>query len=137
MPPSTQEEAFDQDILDARALAAANEVTPKPWGREILWARTPVYAAKLLEIRAGQRLSLQHHECKEETIRVLHGTLKLSLEGDDGAVHERILLPGDCAHILPGRRHRFEAVDFVLMVEVSTSELKDVVRHEDDYGRVG
>ena len=109
----------------------------KPWGRELLWAHTPTYAAKVLEIRAGQRLSLQHHECKEETIRLLQGQLVLTLEDEHGELQERLLLPGDSAHILPGRRHRFEARGFVRLVEVSTTELQDVVRHEDDYGRVG
>jgi hypothetical protein len=36
-----------------------------------------------------------------------------------------------------GRRHRFEAVARVVLVEVSTPELDDVIRVEDDFGREG
>jgi hypothetical protein len=36
-----------------------------------------------------------------------------------------------------GRRHRFEAVDDVELIEVSTPELDDVIRVEDDFGREG
>ena len=39
------------------------------------------------------------------------------------------------AHIQPHRKHRMGAVTDVEVLEVSTPELGDVVRHEDDYGR--
>src|SRR5437763_8755846 len=42
--------------------------TEKPWGHELLWAWGPRYAAKILHIEAGQRLSLQYHQVKEETL---------------------------------------------------------------------
>ena len=32
----------------------------KPWGHEEIWAETENYLGKLLFIRAGHRLSLQH-----------------------------------------------------------------------------
>lgn len=137
MPPSTHEDDHVAGLDEATSLAACPEVEPKPWGREVTWAKTPVYAAKILEIRAGQRLSLQHHAVKEETIRVLSGRLLLQLDDDEGVLRTRTLLPGDSAHIRPGRRHRFQALDFVRLVEVSTPELDDVIRHEDDYGRAG
>lgn len=137
MPPSTHEDDHVVYEDGSVTVASSPEVEPKPWGREVIWAKTPVYAAKILEIRAGQRLSLQHHAVKEETIRVLSGRLLLQLEDDEGILRTWTLLPGDSAHIKPGRRHRFEALDFVRLVEVSTPELEDVVRHEDDYGRAG
>jgi hypothetical protein len=33
----------------------------KPWGHELLWAHGPHYAAKILHIQAGRRLSLHYH----------------------------------------------------------------------------
>ena len=107
----------------------------KPWGHEEIWAETGAYVGKILFIRAGHRLSLQHHERKEETLRVLSGEMTLDLEGDDGQVRPRQMRPGDVCHIAPRRRHRMTAVSDVTLVEVSTTELDDVVRHEDDYGR--
>ncbi len=110
----------------------------KPWGHEQIWAHTDRYAAKILVIEPGKRLSLQLHERKHETILVTRGRLLLHLESDDGvmAVHE--LSPGEHRQIPVGRRHRFEAsAERVELVEVSTPELDDVVRLEDDYGREG
>ena len=34
---------------------------PKPWGSEEIWAETDAYIGKILTIRQGHRLSLQHH----------------------------------------------------------------------------
>ena len=122
-------------VISNQDLAHIPKETIKPWGRELLWARTDTYAAKILEIFAGHRLSLQHHEHKEETIRVQSGTLELVLENDNGELRHQRLSHGACAHILPGRRHRFIAVTDVVLFEVSTTQLDDVVRHCDDYGR--
>ncbi len=107
----------------------------KPWGHEEIWAETEDYLGKLLFIRAGHRLSLQHHVVKDETIRVEHGQLDLVLEDELGALQTRRLGPGDSARILAGRRHRFAAVSDCRVYEVSTAHPSDVVRHEDDYGR--
>jgi mannose-6-phosphate isomerase-like protein (cupin superfamily) len=110
---------------------------PKPWGEERHWALTDRYAGKLLVIEAGRRLSLQYHEHKEESILLLEGTLRLHLADEHGTLTVRELRPGDAAHIPVGRLHRFEAVDRVVLVEVSSPELDDVVRVEDDFGRRG
>ena len=109
----------------------------KPWGHEEIWAETEAYLGKLLVIRAGHRLSLQHHVHKEETIRVAAGTMQLELEDDDGVLRVHELGPGQSAHIRPGRKHRFSAVTDVELYEVSTAFPDDVVRHSDDYGREG
>lgn len=110
------------------------QTSARPWGRETLWARTRTYAAKLLEIEAGHRTSLQHHEAKEETLMVLTGEVIAAIEAD-GRLDERRLGPGDVLHLPPGTRHRLQAHTRATLVEVSTPELDDVVRHEDDYGR--
>ena len=39
----------------------------KPWGREIIWAKTQFYVGKILVVNDGQRLSLQYHKNKTET----------------------------------------------------------------------
>ena len=44
---------------------------------------------------------------------------------------------GESRHIPPGTVHRFRAVTDCKLFEVSTPELDDVVRLEDDYGREG
>jgi len=111
------------------------EFVDKPWGHEEIWAKTDRYVGKVLVIKQGHRLSLQHHQMKDETIRVATGVLDLELEDDGGMLLHHRLEPGMSAHIAPGRRHRMTAVTDVEVFEVSTPELSDVVRHSDDYGR--
>jgi mannose-6-phosphate isomerase-like protein (cupin superfamily) len=109
----------------------------KPWGHELIWADTDRYAGKVIVIEAGRRLSLQYHEHKLESILVVSGRLRLHLDEGDGEVRARELGPGGSALIPVGRRHRFEAIERVELIEVSSPELDDVVRVEDDFGREG
>jgi mannose-6-phosphate isomerase-like protein (cupin superfamily) len=108
----------------------------KPWGYELIWARTDRYAGKILYLRRKEAMSLQYHRVKDETLRILVGRLRLLTATEDGETTEQILGPGDGAHIPPGLRHRMEALEDCEIVEVSTPELDDVVRLEDRYGRV-
>ena len=109
----------------------------KPWGHEVVWAEGGAYVGKLLVIEPGRRLSLQYHEVKDETILVLEGTLRLHLVSNgEPSVEE--LSAGEHRHVPPGQTHRYEAgATGVRLVEVSTPELEDVVRLEDDFGRSG
>ena len=109
----------------------------KPWGHELIWALTDRYCGKILVIEAGKRLSLQYHEVKDETIWVLAGRMLLHLEDDGGEMTTRELGPGEGARVEVGRRHRYEAIERVELLEVSTPELEDVVRLSDDFGREG
>ena len=109
----------------------------KPWGHELIWAHTDRYVGKVLVIEAGKRLSLQRHEVKDESIYVLSGRLRLLLEDDAGEVRTEELGPGDHRRVETGRIHRYEAIERVELMEVSTPELDDVVRLEDDFGREG
>ena len=105
----------------------------KPWGFEEIWAKTDKYVGKKLHIFAGHKLSLQYHEKKEETIYVEKG--KLVIEDDEGVI--AILFPGDTYHIKPRVVHRFCSDEYeVILTEVSTTELDDVVRLKDEYGRL-
>ena len=108
----------------------------KPWGHELIWARTDRYVGKVIHVRAGHALSLQYHERKEETILLWRGRLHFELgTGDDCRAWE--MQPGECVHITPGMVHRMTAVEDSDLFEVSTPELDDVVRLDDRYGRTG
>jgi mannose-6-phosphate isomerase-like protein (cupin superfamily) len=108
---------------------------PKPWGEELLFARTARYAGKILRIRAGESLSLQYHERKDETIYLYQGRLRLLLPDDADPHAQTMLAEGESVHLPPGTRHRLEALTDCVVFEVSTPELDDVVRLEDRYGR--
>lgn len=108
----------------------------KPWGHELLWSHTDHYAGKILHIEAGQRLSLQFHEHKHESVLVISGTLLMNLGKDDDA-RIVVMQEGDSMDLPAGTIHRFEApadgpVD---LIEVSTPHLDDVIRLQDDYDR--
>ena len=122
-------------------MTAADDGAPrrvdKPWGHELIWAHTEHYVGKILVIETGRRLSLQRHEIKDETILVMSGRLRLFLEDDDGVVRASELGPGEFRRVKTGRIHRYEAIERCELVEVSTPELDDVIRLEDDFGREG
>lgn len=107
---------------------------PKPWGYELIFAHTERYVGKILHIDQGESLSLQFHEMKEETLYVVEGELKLTIE-HDGDRREMPLRKGEAFHIPPRLIHRMFAVVDTDVAEVSTPELQDVVRLEDRYGR--
>ena len=109
----------------------------KPWGWELVWAETDAYVGKLLFVRAGESLSLQYHELKDESWLVQEGRARLEL-GDVGGELEAIeIAPGDAFHFRPRTVHRVTALEDTLAIEVSTTQLDDVVRLEDRYGREG
>ena len=109
------------------------EIVIKPWGREIRWAVNDKYLGKILHINAGHKLSLQYHEQKDETIYVLKGTV--IVRNENRII--KVLEEGESFRIQPMTVHRFCAPsEFdVELIEVSTPEIDDVVRLEDDYGR--
>ena len=125
----------ERDLSSTEAGGARR--VPKPWGHELIWALTDRYCGKILVIDTGRRLSLQRHLEKDESILVVSGRLRLTLQGADGVVREEELGPGDHRRVEAGRIHRYEAIERCEIVEVSTPELDDVIRIEDDFGREG
>lgn len=109
----------------------------KPWGHEIIWAQTDRYVGKILFVKTGERLSLQYHEKKDETVYVLSGKMVLEVGPRDKLREDLILKAGDSYHITPHTTHRMIALEDTHILEASTPELDDVVRLEDKYGRAG
>lgn len=87
-------------------------------------------------MKKGEALSLQYHERKEETLYLLSGSVRLTLELD-GERRTFTMQIGEAFHIPPRLIHRLEALADSDIAEVSTTELDDVVRLEDQYGREG
>jgi len=111
------------------------QIKEKPWGREIWFGHTDNYAGKILEVKKGKRLSLQYHEHKSETQYLYSGKVILTVGKDKNQLQEIILNPGDKYDIFPYTIHRIEAIEDSEIFEVSTAELEDVVRLEDDFDR--
>ena len=110
----------------------------KPWGHELIWAKAEGYAGKLLFVRGGQALSLQFHREKDESWYVLEGRAELQLgEAGQAVLTTEIVGPGFAFRFRPGTVHRVRALEDTTILEVSTPELEDIVRLEDEYGREG
>ena len=110
----------------------------KPWGHELIWARAEGYAGKLLFVRSGQALSLQFHREKDESWYVLSGRAELQLgEAGQAVLMREVVGPGAAFRFRPGTVHRVRAVEDTTILEVSTAQLEDIVRLEDEYGREG
>jgi mannose-1-phosphate guanylyltransferase len=113
-----------------KALSGGCHVAEKPWGKEVWWSVTPHYAGKILQVKAGEALSLQYHEHKHETMLFLAGSGQIEM---DGQVSE--ITPPMVVTISPRTAHRVQASKDLTILEISTPELDDVVRLEDRYGR--
>ncbi len=110
----------------------------KPWGHEVHYGLTDRYCGKILVVNAGEALSLQYHERKDESWYVQSG--RASARAGNARDGERSVLeigPGDAFHFAPGTVHRVTALEDTVILEVSTPELDDVVRLEDRYDRAG
>ena len=106
----------------------------KPWGYELIWAKTDRYVGKILHVTAGHALSLQYHERKDETMHLLSGEMYLRV-GTVAHVEERVMRAGESVHLAPKVVHQIEAITDCDVLEASTPELDDLVRLNDRYGR--
>ncbi len=111
------------------------KIIKKPWGEERLFAKTKKYAGKILIVRKGHRLSLQYHNIKDETLYLEEGLLKVTIEKGKDNLVTKAVTSGEIFEIPPKTKHRIEAIENCRIIEVSTPELDDVVRLDDDYGR--
>jgi quercetin dioxygenase-like cupin family protein len=107
------------------------KVIEKPWGKEEVIEQNERYMMKRLTMNKGHRCSLQKHNVKRETIYVLSGALRITID-DSSEVYG----PGGAVTIAPGTVHRMEGVEDSVYLEASTPEMDDVVRLSDDYARV-
>ena len=113
----------------------------KPWGHEEIFALVEgSYVGKLLFVNAGESLSLQYHDAKDETIALVSGQAEIDLGDSVETLGAVSLSAGDSVHVLPGMLHRLRAIEDSVLVEASTADpgwREDVVRLEDRYGRLG
>ena len=111
------------------------QIVSKPWGRELWIELNSKYCFKRIEINAGERTSLQFHQFKCETIFIASGKAEVWLENDEGVVEKKIMYKEKSFNVMPGTKHRVIALTDLVMFEVSTPEVDDVIRVEDDTGR--
>ncbi|HBP51203.1 MAG: Cupin region [Candidatus Shapirobacteria bacterium GW2011_GWE1_38_10] len=112
------------------------QIVDKPWGREIILTTPDLpYVAKILEIKAQKRLSLQYHDQKLETLTLFSGEANIIWGKDkDNLVTEK-MIPNNGYTIAPNTIHRFEAITDCQIFEASTGEIGTTFRLEDDVNR--
>ena len=98
----------------------------KPWGYELIWAETETYVGKILHVNAGEALSLQYHEVKDETLFLLSGEMRLKVGSSMEDMEELAFAEGDTYRVTPGTIHGMEAVTDCDVLEASTAHLDDV-----------
>jgi mannose-6-phosphate isomerase-like protein (cupin superfamily) len=109
----------------------------KPWGYELIWALTDDYCGKILFVKAGESLSLQFHRVKDEAWLIHSGRAKIEMGNPgDKTPNVEVVGAGAAFRMRPGTIHRVTAIDDTTIIEVSTPHLEDVVRLEDNYGRI-
>ena len=107
-----------------------NKIINKPWGKEVWFELNDKYCYKRIYINAGHRTSLQYHKYKTETNYVISGKAEVWLEDE-----KLILKEGDFVTVEPMIKHRVCALTDIVLQEVSTPEVDDVIRLEDDTHR--
>jgi mannose-6-phosphate isomerase-like protein (cupin superfamily) len=111
------------------------KIVLKPWGKEIWIALNEKYCYKRIEINAGFKTSYQYHNIKLETNCVISGEAEVWLENDNGIVEKFFMKEGDSFTVIPKRKHRVIAISNVVLHEVSTPEVDDVIRINDEFKR--
>jgi NDP-sugar pyrophosphorylase family protein/mannose-6-phosphate isomerase-like protein (cupin superfamily) len=107
----------------------------KPWGKEVWLELNSHYCYKRIYINMGYKTSYQYHREKVETNYIIDGRAEVWLENDAGAVEKTIMKAGDFFTVIPPRKHRVVALTDIILQEVSTPQIDDVVRIQDDVGR--
>ena len=110
-------------------------VVTKPWGKEIWLELNDKYCYKRIYINAGTRTSYQYHENKLETNYIIDGKAEVWLEDDNGIVEKKVMGKDEYFTVAPPKKHRVIALTDLILQEVSTPEVDDVIRIEDDSDR--
>ena len=110
------------------------EVT-KPWGKEVWLELNESYCYKRIYLSSGHKTSYQYHEQKLETNYIISGEAEVWLENDEGDVIKKRMSTDDFFTVLPMRKHRVVAITDLVLMEVSTPHVDDVIRIEDDTNR--
>ena len=113
-----------------------SQIVAKPWGRELILTPEGLpYTAKCLELKAGQKLSLQYHDLKDETLTLISGQASIVTGQDVASLTTTPMTPFEGCHIAPGVIHRIIADTDCQVFEASTGEIGTTFRLEDDTHR--
>ena len=111
------------------------EIGERPWGKYFVLADEPNYKLKRIEVNAGQRLSYQYHQHRQEFWTIVEGNAIITLDDKELSLSyvESIFIP-------QGAKHRIEnkTSDVLVFIEVQAGTYlgeEDSIRLQDDYER--
>ena len=113
----------------------------KPWGSEKWITHNDKYTGKFIYVNAGEELSKQYHEKKHETIYLLGGKMIIEIGEPTSSLYKVIHIDSNNADeertfiLSPKTIHKIMAITNCILIEWSTSEVDDIVRISDKYGR--
>jgi mannose-6-phosphate isomerase-like protein (cupin superfamily) len=107
-----------------------------PWGTWEVLADGPGYKVKRITVNPGHRLSYQKHSDRLEHWLIVQGSAFITLDGRDieRKPGEHIAIASGCAHRISSRDR--EPVIFIEVQQGSACDEDDIIRIEDDYGRI-
>tara|TARA_B110000263_G_scaffold68664_1_gene59624 strand:+ start:2769 stop:4682 length:1914 start_codon:yes stop_codon:yes gene_type:complete len=111
------------------------KVIHKPWGKEEWLDLNDSYCYKRIYINAGYKTSFQYHNYKRETNYIIAGKAEVWLENDSGIVEKKLMKAGDFFNVKPTKKHRVIAITDIILQEVSTPEVDDIIRINDEFNR--
>lgn len=119
-----------------RPAATRHAFEERPWGGFEVLRDGERFKSKILRVDPGQQLSYQSHTHRSEHWILVRGRPEVVLDGE--VLRPR---PGEALFIPRGARHRIRnpTDEVVELVEVQLGSYfgeDDIVRYEDDYGRV-
>lgn len=118
--------------MSANKISSFPKIINKPWGKEIWLELNDKYCYKRIYIKAGHRTSFQYHKNKLETNYIISGEAEVWLENAQGIMEIKKMKADDFFTVQPPKKHRVIAITDLILQEVSTSEVDDVIRIEDD-----
>lgn len=111
-------------------------ITDRPWGYFSVLEDEATHKVKRIVVNAGQRLSYQSHEKREETWVFINGEGNVIIDDIDHPVKA-----GSIIKIPLRAKHRIKNIGETCLefIEIQTGTYfgeDDIIRYSDDYGRV-
>ena len=109
----------------------------RPWGSYLSIAEDKGWQVKRVNVNPGASLSLQKHNYRTEHWIIVSGTALVELEGN-----KKILKANESTYIPLGFKHRLSNAGKcpLILIEVQSGSYlgeDDIIRFEDNYGRIG
>ena len=108
----------------------------RPWGHYVSVVEKARWQVKLINVKPGERLSLQMHHHRSEHWVIVAGTAEVEINGSN-----KVLTENESIYIPLGSKHRLKNPGKIalVLIEVQSGSYvgeDDIVRFEDNYGRI-